>query len=120
MVMQQHGDFELPTDTSFDRLLPQEQRRLVLEAFAAEIPVVSTDVGACRELVEGTSSDHAERAGFVVPVGDAEKLAGALLELAADPARAAAFGRAGRRRVEQGYTQDGVISRFRSLYVADR
>lgn len=35
MVMQQHGDFELPTDTSFDRLLPQEQRRLVLEAFAA-------------------------------------------------------------------------------------
>ncbi len=93
---------------------------VVLEAFAAEIPVVSTDVGACRELVEGTSGDEDERAGFVVPVGDAEQLAGALLSLAADPARAAAFGRAGRQRVERAYTQDGVIASFRSLYLADR
>lgn len=36
MSIQQHVDIELPTDRTFDRMLPQEQRKLVLEAFAAQ------------------------------------------------------------------------------------
>ncbi len=44
----------------------------ILEAMALGKPVVSTDVGSTRELVED------ERTGFVVPAEDPERIASAL------------------------------------------
>jgi glycosyltransferase involved in cell wall biosynthesis len=68
---------------------------VVMEAMAAGLPVVATEVGAVGEMVGG--------AGIVLPRGDVEALAGALEDLAADPARRAALGEAARKRVSRRY-----------------
>ena len=65
----------------------------LLEAMAAALPVVATDVGGNREVV------IAGETGFLVPPGDPAALARALITLLSDPARASQFGAAGRSRV---------------------
>ena len=59
-----------------------------LEAMAMARPVVTTDAPGCREtVVEGKN-------GYLVPVGDAQALAQAMLKFAHDPARVADMGTA--------------------------
>jgi glycosyltransferase involved in cell wall biosynthesis len=62
----------------------------VLEAMAAGLPVVASDIPAVREV--------AGPAAVLVPPGDAEALREALLELLGDPDRRGALAEAGRRR----------------------
>ncbi|MDQ4125858.1 MAG: glycosyltransferase, partial [Actinomycetota bacterium] len=77
----------------------------LLEMMAAGKPVVSTDVGAVREIVvEGET-------GFLVPVDDDRALAGRLLQLAEDPAERALMGEAARRRVTETFTLDAMVDR---------
>jgi glycosyltransferase involved in cell wall biosynthesis len=68
---------------------------VVLEAMAAGLPVVATDVGAVREIVD--------EAGVVVPRGNADALAEALAALQRDPARRAALGERAQARVTRHY-----------------
>jgi len=82
----------------------------LLEAMAAALPVVATDVGGNPELVEPG------RTGLLVPVGDEAALASALAELARNPARRRALGRAGRSRVTLEFTVDKMVDRYASLY----
>ena len=82
----------------------------ILEAMASGLPVVATDVGASAELVERG------RSGELVPAADAEALATALLGLAADRARAAAMGQAGRRRVENHFSMQAMVAGYQGLY----
>lgn len=67
----------------------------VIEAMARGVPVVASDSGAFAELLDGPDS---ERAGVLVPKGDAQALAEAIEALLADPDRRRALGEAGRRR----------------------
>jgi glycosyltransferase involved in cell wall biosynthesis len=67
------------------------------EAMACGVPVVATDVGAVREVIE-----HG-RTGLVVPPLDADALATATLALLADPDFRARLGAEGRRRTVQLY-----------------
>lgn len=88
------------------------------ESFASGVPVLTTDVGACRDLVEGTGS--ADRAlgcgGCVVPIFDPDSLARAAYGLLSDPARWHAAQQAGIARVERYYRQSGVTDAYRALY----
>jgi glycosyltransferase involved in cell wall biosynthesis len=85
----------------------------IIEAMAAGLPVVATHVGGIPELVEEG------RTGRLVPPGDANALAGALLDVLDPPARAAEFGRAGRRRIEETYSFDRMVEQFETLYVSE-
>ncbi len=66
----------------------------VLEAMAAGLPVVATDVGGLRELVVE------DETGLLVPRADADALAAALRRLLADPELRRRLGDAGRARAE--------------------
>jgi glycosyltransferase involved in cell wall biosynthesis len=66
----------------------------VLEAMAAELPVVASDVGGLRELVVDGET------GILVPPGDAEALAAALGRLVEDRDLRRRLGAAGRARAE--------------------
>ncbi|MFJ2991060.1 GT4 family glycosyltransferase PelF [Pandoraea sp. NPDC087047] len=90
---------------------------VMLEAAAAGVPVVATDVGACRQLVEGNGAkDRAlGRSGRIVPMADPEALAAAIVEVL-EPAAWHAASRAGIARVERYYRLDTMRDAYRALY----
>lgn len=92
----------------------------ILEAFAAGVPVVTTDVGACRELIYGADADDAAlgAAGSVVPIADPASLAHEALGLLTDENAWRAAQHAGIARVERYYTQERMIGAYRALYTA--
>ncbi len=92
---------------------------VVLEGYAAGVPVVTTDVGSCRQLVYGLEGEDAAigAAGRVVGIADPTALADASLELLTDSAAWHAAQKAGIERVERFYTQDMMFSQYRELYV---
>ena len=82
-----------------------------LEAMASGRPVVSTDVPGGVSWV----NQH-ERTGLITRAGDPDSLRAAMLRLLADPAVRAAFGRAGRQRVEETFTMEHMRDRLIALY----
>jgi len=91
---------------------------VILEGYAAGVPTVSTDVGSCRQLIEGL--DDEDRAigvsGAVVPIADPQSLADASLALLGNPENWRAASRAGVERVERYYTDDLMFGRYRAVY----
>jgi starch synthase len=85
-----------------------------LEAMACETAVVATRVGGIPEVVDDGVT------GLLVPPSDPTALAGAVNELLADPARAAAMGITGRARIEQHFTWSAVADQTIALYDAVR
>lgn len=98
--------------------LSEGQPLTILEALACEIPMVATDVGACREILEGREGDDRALgpAGIVTRLTDPADTARAILRLGRDPELRRAMGRAGRRRVERSYRLDQVRSAYLDLY----
>ena len=91
---------------------------VMLEAMAAGIPMVATDVGACRELIFGrTAEDKALGAcGRITPMLSPAKTAQALSAILQDNRLWNRMGEAGRRRVDLFYTMDQMLTQYRSLY----
>ena len=91
---------------------------VILEGYAAGVPTVSTDVGSCRQLVEGL--DDADRAigpsGAIVNIADPQALADAAVALLADGEAWQAASRAGIARVERYYTDRMMFDRYQQVY----
>jgi glycosyltransferase involved in cell wall biosynthesis len=83
----------------------------VLEALAAGVAVVATDVPGMRELLEGG-------AGIVVRDASAEALAEQAVGLLRAPCRCARMGEIGRRLVSQRYAPARMVGEY--LELADR
>ena len=83
---------------------------VVLEAWAAGLPVVTTAVGGlCHLVAPGTD-------GLQVPGGDHAAMAAALIRLADEPALRRALAAAGRAKVAAHYTWQAVTARLESIY----
>jgi glycosyltransferase involved in cell wall biosynthesis len=82
----------------------------LLEAMAAGLPVVATDVGGNREVVVPGET------GILVPAKSPNELAAAMLRLIRNPEMCAAMGAAGRRRVEDVFSLAGVVRSYESVY----
>lgn len=82
----------------------------VLEYMGAALPAVVTDVGGNAEaVINGVC-------GLVVPPRNVNQLAAALVELATDPLKRSAMGRAARQRMEQNFTLDTCVKNYLQLY----
>lgn len=81
-----------------------------IEMSAAGLPVVASDHCDLPEVVVDGET------GIVVPEGDAEALADAMLALAAAPERWPVLGRAGRAHVEREYDVARQVARLETLY----
>ena len=98
--------------------LSESQPLVILEAGAAGIPFVATNVGSCREILEGRP-DEVPALGpggiiteLVAPAGIAQ----AIGDLLADPVRRRRYGETLRERVKRTYTSDKAVASYRTLY----
>lgn len=82
----------------------------ILEAMASGLPVIATDVGGNPELVEDRTT------GRIVPAGEVEPLAQAMLAFARDSAMRKACGDAGRQRVERSFSLRAMVAAYQQLY----
>lgn len=91
---------------------------VLLEGFAAGVPCVATDVGACRQLVYGHGPDDEAlgAAGEVVQIADPQALADAAVRLLADSHRWRQAAAAGIARVQRYYTQARMFGAYQALY----
>ena len=103
-------DFTILTSIS------EGQPLAVLESMAAGRPVVSTDVGSCRELLEGGPADKLGACGFICPPMDPGALAQAMKRMCINAERRRKMSEIGRDRVKQGYLHELMMTRYRSLY----
>lgn len=94
----ERGDYDIVALASTERDGEHEGIPVALmEALAAEVPVVATQTGSIDELVDAGS-------GILVPQADPVALAAALARLIADPALRSEFGKHGRERVLAGFS----------------
>jgi glycosyltransferase involved in cell wall biosynthesis len=82
----------------------------ILEYMAAGLPVVSTDVGGAREAVV-----HGET-GYIVPVGDHERMAEHIVSLLLDPDSGRRMGEFGKRLVNEKFSCAKQLQNIESLY----
>ena len=82
----------------------------LVEAAAAGRPIVATDVPGCREVV------RQGREGFLVPFGDIDAAAQALVQLAGDRALRLRLGAAANARFQERFTVAAVKAVFTNLY----
>lgn len=91
---------------------------VILEAFASSRPIVATDVGACRELIEGSSEEDRALgvAGAVVNIADSEALADEILALFNDHEYWRQACATAVKRVEKFYNQEVLFASYRQIY----
>jgi len=82
---------------------------ILVEAMAAGVPVVASDIPGYREVV------RADRDGLLVPPGDPHALAASVGRILRDPELATRLRAAGRERAE-AFTWDAVAPRLEAIY----
>jgi glycosyltransferase involved in cell wall biosynthesis len=109
-----YGDLDLVVLTSFS----EGQPLVILEAYAWGVPVIATDVGACREMIEGRSDEDRRigPSGIVTRVAAPKETGAAMVRLARDVRLRWQMGAAGHQRVTAYYQRKDMLSRYRALY----
>jgi glycosyltransferase involved in cell wall biosynthesis len=82
----------------------------LIEASAASLPIVATDVGGNSEVVEDGSN------GLLVPTDQPEPLAAAVAKLLTDKSTATRMGEVGRLNFEREFTLAAMVERYQNLY----
>lgn len=104
------SDLMLASDVS---VLPSHEEgfsNAVLESMAAGLPVVATRVGGNPEaIIDGET-------GWLIAPEQPDKMAVKIIDLLDDPAKAKKWGQAGRRRVEQYFSDKRMVADYIKLY----
>jgi glycosyltransferase involved in cell wall biosynthesis len=84
----------------------------IMEYMYWRLPIVVTDAGGCRELVQ-----HG-RTGYVVPIDDVEGMTSAVAEMLSQPGLALEMGRRARERLEQNFSIERMVGSTAATYDA--
>jgi glycosyltransferase involved in cell wall biosynthesis len=103
-------DFTLLTSIS------EGQPLSVLESFAARRPAVTTDVGCCRELLNGKPGDTLGQAGYFAPPMQREKLADAMERLCESRELRIKMGEIGQKRAYEYFRYEIMLAKYKNLY----
>ena len=82
----------------------------IIEAMAAGLPVVASDIGGIPELIPDSET------GILVPVGDSAALRQALSRLSKDPQQRVALGQRARERALACFSEEQMRQQTRELY----
>ena len=74
--------------------------KVLVEANACSKPVISTKTTGAQQIVQDGVN------GFLVPIGDSQAIANAILELLSNPAKAQTMGQAGRQMAKQRFSNN--------------
>ena len=98
--------------------ISEAQPLVMLEAGAAGIPIVATDVGSCREIIEGGADEDPKlgMGGIVTPLASPASTADAIYTLLSDSALYEAASNAISKRVAQYYNEGIQHQAYRNLY----
>ncbi len=98
--------------------ISEAQPLVLLEAYAAHLPVIATDVGASREMVYGRAGEDQSlgQSGLITPIGSPVATAKAIVQLAKSPDQCRSMGEAGYQRVRRFYREEDMIRSYRRVY----
>lgn len=98
--------------------ISEAQPLVVMEANCAGIPVVASDVGACRELLEGRIAEDRSLgpSGIVTRIADPSDTAEAILSILGSFATRRRMTRAGRERIARFYSEAALNARYDTVY----
>jgi glycosyltransferase involved in cell wall biosynthesis len=82
----------------------------VMEAQAAGIPVVASNVGGLPDLIEDGKN------GYLVPPGNPEVLAARIVSVLKDPAQAKAMAKIARANIEQKFSSQDMVKGTVKVY----
>ena len=88
----------------------------VLESLAARRPCVTTDVGCCRELLEGKEGDFFGPAGYCVAPMYRQGLAAAMDKMCESRSLRLRMGANGQNRVNKYYRHERMMKEYKKLY----
>lgn len=89
---------------------PEPFGGVVMEAMCMGLPVIATNIGGSVEQVADGET------GFLIPAGDVGALADKLELLLRDADLRKRFGEAGRRRVAERFTLEGMVEKITRVY----
>ena len=98
--------------------ISEAQPYVILEAGVVEIPMVATDVGACREMLEGRSYEDQllGRSGLITEVANPNATAEAIVRLLRDKEFYEQCSRTAIERAKRYYDLDDLLSRYLNIY----
>ena len=95
--------------------ISEGQPFVLLEAMAAKRPVLSTNVGSCKEIIEGYQ-DEFQDAGVVVPVMNPSKIAAGILKIGSSLEGMRQYASEGYARVAKYYQDKDFLASYEKLY----
>ena len=111
-VLEKMQEFDFTILTSISEGMPLS----VLESFAAGRPCVTTDVGCCKDLINGMGGDSLGAAGLCVPPIHREAISGAMEYLCTHPEERIRMGETGKERVRRYFLHSDMIRHYEEVY----
>ena len=98
--------------------ISEAQPLVILEAGAVGIPCIATDVGACREMIEGSEDETPAlgAGGVVIPLASPTATADAMYYLLSEPEVYERASNVMRERTHSYYNMATQLQAYRNLY----